>query len=65
VGTRDDAPTIASPLHKQVFDLRTGLCLDTKGAAPASLRVWVVVEQDGDVLLDLTQELTRVVAEAA
>ena len=24
VGSRGDAPTIASPLHKQVYDLRTG-----------------------------------------
>jgi len=29
VGTRSDAPTVASPLHKQVYDLRTGACLDT------------------------------------
>jgi nitrite reductase (NADH) small subunit len=29
VGTRADAPTVASPLHKQVYDLRTGVCLDT------------------------------------
>jgi nitrite reductase (NADH) small subunit len=28
VGTRGDAPTVASPMHKQVFDLRTGICLD-------------------------------------
>jgi nitrite reductase (NADH) small subunit len=28
VGTRGDAPTVASPLHKQVYDLRTGRCLD-------------------------------------
>jgi nitrite reductase (NADH) small subunit len=28
VGTRGDAPTLASPLHKQVYDLRTGQCLD-------------------------------------
>ena len=28
VGTRGDIPTVASPLHKQVFDLRTGTCLD-------------------------------------
>lgn len=26
VGTRGDAPTIASPLFKQSFDLRTGVC---------------------------------------
>jgi nitrite reductase (NADH) small subunit len=28
VGSRGDAPTIASPLYKQVFDLRDGACLD-------------------------------------
>jgi nitrite reductase (NADH) small subunit len=28
VGTRGDAPTVASPMHKQVYDLRTGQCLD-------------------------------------
>ena len=28
VGTRGEVPTVASPLHKQVFDLRTGWCLD-------------------------------------
>ena len=28
VGTRAEAPTVASPLHKQAFDLRTGACLD-------------------------------------
>lgn len=28
VGSRSGVPTVASPLHKQVFDLRTGRCLD-------------------------------------
>lgn len=28
VGTRGTVPTVASPMHKQVFDLRTGGCLD-------------------------------------
>ncbi|MGY1841719.1 MULTISPECIES: nitrite reductase small subunit NirD [unclassified Modestobacter] len=28
VGTRGEAPTVASPMYKQVFDLRTGQCLD-------------------------------------
>ncbi|MGZ8176636.1 nitrite reductase small subunit NirD [Williamsia sp. SKLECPSW1] len=28
VGDRDGEPTVASPLLKQVFSLRTGLCLD-------------------------------------
>jgi len=28
VGTRQGTPTLASPLHKQVFSLTTGECLD-------------------------------------
>jgi nitrite reductase (NADH) small subunit len=28
VGTRAGVPTVASPMYKQVFDLRTGRCLD-------------------------------------
>ena len=28
LGTRGGAPTVASPMYKQVFDLRTGACLD-------------------------------------
>ena len=33
VGTRGGIPTVASPLHKQVYDLRTGECLDAPGVA--------------------------------
>ncbi|MFG2877589.1 nitrite reductase large subunit NirB [Streptomyces sp. NPDC048337] len=28
MGSRDGVPIVASPMHKQVFDLRTGVCLD-------------------------------------
>ena len=28
VGSRGGTPTVASPMYKQVFDLRTGACLD-------------------------------------
>jgi nitrite reductase (NADH) large subunit len=31
VGSRGETPTVASPLHKQVYDLRTGECLDVPG----------------------------------
>lgn len=37
VGSRGDIPTVASPLHKQVFDLRTGWCLDDSGDARVSV----------------------------
>jgi nitrite reductase (NADH) small subunit len=50
VGTRQDAPTVASPMYKQVFDLRTGACLDAQGKEPKSLRVWPVAI-DGDTIL--------------
>ncbi|HEX5857192.1 MAG TPA: nitrite reductase small subunit NirD [Microbacterium sp.] len=50
VGSRQDAPTVASPMYKQVFDLRTGVCLDPQGKDPKSLRVWPVAI-DGRTIL--------------
>lgn len=57
VGTRGSAATVASPLHKQVFDLETGACLDTQGKRPVegadvALRVWPVRIVDGDVYVE-------------
>ncbi|UZN05109.1 nitrite reductase small subunit NirD [Cellulomonas sp. S1-8] len=58
VGTRrvgeQDVPTVASPMHKQVFDLRTGVCLDLAGKQPVAgrspdLRTWDVLVVDGQV----------------
>ena len=42
VGSRGDAVTVASPLLKQVFDLRTGQCLDDPDVALATYPVHVV-----------------------
>ncbi|MFF7245740.1 nitrite reductase small subunit NirD [Embleya sp. NPDC008237] len=45
VGQRGEVPTVASPMYKQVFDLRTGACLDEDEAPdgqPAALRTWAV-----------------------
>jgi nitrite reductase (NADH) small subunit len=62
VGSRrvgeDDVPTIASPLYKQVFDLRTGQCLDEAGKPPARgygphLRSFPVRVSEGTVSVDL------------
>lgn len=58
VGTRhvqdEVVPTVASPMHKQVFDLRTGACLDPVGKSPVrglapDLRAWAVRVVDGIV----------------
>ncbi|HVT70900.1 MAG TPA: nitrite reductase small subunit NirD [Trebonia sp.] len=46
VGTRGGIPTVASPLHKQVFDLRTGVCLDDETVC---VPVFPVRERDGRV----------------
>lgn len=44
----EEIPTLASPMYKQIFDLRTGSCL----ADPAvRLRTWPVREVDGRVEL--------------
>ncbi|MCF3960181.1 nitrite reductase small subunit NirD [Streptomyces fuscigenes] len=43
IGSRDGAPTLISPMYKQVFDLRDGRCVDEDTApdgSPAALRVW-------------------------
>ena len=46
VGTRGDVPTVASPLHKHVYDLRTGQCLDDPDR---SVPVFAVRVTDGTV----------------
>lgn len=42
VGTRGERPVVASPMHKQSYDLDTGSCLDVPGVAlpvyPARVR---------------------------
>ncbi|WDF32621.1 nitrite reductase small subunit NirD [Arthrobacter agilis] len=45
VGSRGAAPTIASPLHKEVYDLGTGICL----SGGEGLRVYPVRCTDGIV----------------
>ncbi|WP_433431343.1 nitrite reductase small subunit NirD [Nonomuraea sp. CA-141351] len=46
VGTRKDEPTVASPLHKQVFSLVSGRCLDEDAV---SVPVYPVRLSDGAV----------------
>jgi len=44
VGTRGDVPAVTSPMHKQAYDLRTGVCLDLPGV---SVRTYEVRCRDG------------------
>ncbi|MDF2092954.1 nitrite reductase small subunit NirD [Knoellia sp. 3-2P3] len=51
VGSRGSVPTVASPMYKQVFDLRTGACLDPVGREPVHLTAYPVEVRDGVVLV--------------
>ncbi|MGC5050013.1 nitrite reductase small subunit NirD [Micromonospora sp. DT48] len=53
VGSRGEVPTVASPLHKQVYDLRTGDCLDLPGVSVARHQIRC---HDGMVEVRLRQE---------
>ncbi len=53
VGTRGGAPTVASPMYKQVFDLRDGACLDPMGKEPVDLVPYAVQVTDGVIHLAL------------
>jgi len=46
VGTRGDVDTVASPVYKQVFDVRTGQCLDDESVRLPS---WPVQVAEGRV----------------
>jgi nitrite reductase (NADH) small subunit len=51
VGSTADGWYVASPLHKQRFDLATGACLDDERT---SVRTWSVSVRDGAVHVDTT-----------
>lgn len=50
VGTRGSEPTVASPMHKQVFSLVTGACLDDPAVA---VPIYPVRVTDGNVEVSL------------
>ena len=52
VGSRGEVPTVASPMFKQVFGLRTGECLDDPSV---SLPVYEVEIVDGRVMVNLSE----------
>jgi len=57
VGTHQGTPTVASPMYKQRFDLRTGRCLDTD---EVSITVYPVRVHDGQI--EISVEAARNVA---
>jgi nitrite reductase (NADH) small subunit len=50
VGDVGGVPVVASPMHKQHFDLRTGVCVDDEAV---SVAVYPVRVEDGDILVGL------------
>jgi nitrite reductase (NADH) small subunit len=56
VGSRGEVPTVASPLYKDVFDLRTGICLDDPAKRLTSFAVRVL---DGVVQVRGTDDRSR------
>jgi nitrite reductase (NADH) small subunit len=53
VGTRGEIPVVASPMHKQAYDLRSGQCLDD---AAVRVPTYDVRVDDGVVLVRPPQE---------
>lgn len=51
VGTRGSRATVASPMYKQVFDLRSGTCVDPRGKEHLRLHVWPIEDRGGEVYL--------------
>ncbi|WP_066368310.1 nitrite reductase small subunit NirD [Herbidospora mongoliensis] len=43
VGTRNGEPTVASPMHKQVFSLVSGVCLDDPGTVIPTFQIRVTM----------------------
>lgn len=52
VGTHAGRPTVASPMYKHVFDLRSGECVEAHGRERQSLRVYPTRVVDGVVLIE-------------
>ncbi|WP_426302641.1 nitrite reductase small subunit NirD [Arthrobacter sp. R-11] len=50
IGSRGSSPTIASPLHKEVYDLRTGECFSNPGLRLATYGARIV---DGYIEVEL------------
>ncbi|WP_121257007.1 nitrite reductase small subunit NirD [Nocardioides ferulae] len=61
-GAGEERPFVASPMHKQAFDLRTGQCLDD---ATVRVPAYAVRVADGTVLVGPLREHTDGAAQGA
>lgn len=62
VGSAGDRTIVSSPMYKQVWDVRTGECLDAAGKTPQDLASYPARVADGRVEV---QAVARVVEPAA
>lgn len=62
VGSAGDRTIVSSPMYKQVWDVRTGECLDAAGKTPQDLASYPARVADGRVQV---QAVARVVEPAA
>lgn len=62
VGSAGDRTIVSSPMYKQVWDVRTGECLDAAGKTPQDLASYPARVTDGRVEV---QAVARVVEPAA
>jgi len=53
-----EIPTIASPLHKQAWDLRTGIVVETQGKDERAIATYPVAVDDGMVLIKRREATT-------
>lgn len=52
VGTRGGVPVVASPMHKQSYDLATGICLDAPVGTQLAVATYdVTVDSQGVVIV--------------
>jgi len=51
VGCKNGVLTVASPIHKQLFSLKTGKCLDDDNVC---LKTWHVEAQDTQIVISRT-----------
>ncbi|GHG48579.1 ferredoxin [Flavimobilis marinus] len=63
VGSAGDRTIVSSPMYKQVWDVRTGECLDAAGKTPQDLASYPARVADGRVEVQAVARVVEPVAE--